>query len=73
MTKLPSKSPFSEYLGFQRNALEFSKCHMPVLERTCGTIWWKKKLGDWVKKQTSKEGFEKTLRMSMPAVMTEFS
>ena len=34
---------FSEYLWFQSNGLEFSKCQ--ILARTCATIWWKKKWG----------------------------
>ena len=42
-TKGSGKLPFSEYLGFQSNGLEFSKCQ--ILARTCATIWWKKKRG----------------------------
>ena len=33
-----SKSPFSEYLGFQSNGLEFSKCQ--ILGQTCTIICW---------------------------------
>ena len=43
IAKCSGKSPFSKYLGFQSNALEFSKCQ--VLGRTCGIIWLKKKRG----------------------------
>ena len=43
LAKCSGKSPFSKYLGFQSNALEFSKCQM--LGRTCGIIWLKKKRG----------------------------
>ena len=49
--------PFSEYLGFQSNGLEFSKSQ--ILGRTCATIWWKKKRGSRIEKQNSKKGFEK--------------
>ena len=37
LAKCSGKSPFSEYLGFQSNGLEFSKCQ--ILARTCATIW----------------------------------
>ena len=43
LQNVQAKSPFSEYLGFQSNAPEFSKCQM--LAQTCGTIWWKKQRG----------------------------
>ena len=43
LAKCSDKSPFSMYVGFQRNALEFSKCQM--LGRTSWTMWWRKSGG----------------------------
>ena len=56
LAKGSGKSPFSEYLWFQSNSLEFSKCL--ILGRTCA-IWWKKKRGQEAEFHLVKEGFEK--------------
>ena len=41
LVKRSGKSSFSEYLGFESDALEFPICYM--LGQTCGIQWWKKK------------------------------
>ena len=41
LAKCSGKSPCSEYLGFQSDALEFSMRQM--LEQTCRTRRWRKK------------------------------
>ena len=54
LAKCSGKSPFSEYIGFQSDALEFSNCQM--LGLTCGTTWqYDGRKG--VKKLNSKKGF----------------
>ena len=65
LAKCSGKSPFSEYLGFQSNGLEFSKCQ--ILARTCATIWWEKKRGS-----RSRIPRKDSKRMSMPASWREF-
>ena len=42
LAKCSGKSPFSKYLGFQSDGLEFSKCKILHVGRIYGTIWWKK-------------------------------
>ena len=59
------KLPFSEYLGFQSNGLEFSKCQ--ILAQTCATKWWKKKW--WSRSRIPRKDLK---RMSMPASWREF-
>ena len=75
LAKSSGKLSFSEYRGFQSDALEFSMCQM--LGQTCGTEMMElKKIlksgGCPVEMQNFKTGFE---RMCMPAAWTrrEFS
>ena len=60
------KLPFSEYLGFQSNGLEFSKCQ--ILGRTCARIWWKEKRG--LRSTIPRKDLK---GMSMPVTWREFS
>ena len=63
-TKGSGKLPFSEYLGFQSNGLEFSKCQIvwQIHAWTCATIRWKKK-----RESRSRIPRKDPRRMSMPA------